>query len=90
MAGSVAPFVFYAGAELPTLEPDPSEVTAAYWIALAHLHDPRNRATLERVADGGTRRLPAIRFGRQLIWGMTWRMVTGLLERAAGAAGGEP
>ena len=65
-------------------------MTAAYWIALAHLRDPRNRATLERVADGATRRLPAIRFGRQLIWGMTWRMVTGLLERAGGAAGAAP
>lgn len=86
-AGRVAPFAFYAGAEPPALKPDPGEVTAAYWIALAHLHDPRNRATLERVAEGGTRRLPAIRFGRQLIWGMTWRMVTGLLERARGAAG---
>ena len=85
-AGSVAPFVFYAGVELPPLMPDPKEVTAAYWIPLAHLRDPRNRATLERVADGGTRRLPAIRFGRQLIWGMTWRMVTNLLDRAAGAA----
>ena len=84
-AGSVAPFVFYAGAEPSALEPDPAEVTAAYWITLAHLRDPRNRATLERVAAGATRRLPAIRFGRQLIWGMTWRMVTGLLERAAGA-----
>ena len=90
MAGSVAPFAFYAGAELPALEPDPREVTAAYWIAVAHLRDPRNHATLEQVADGATRRLPAIRFGRQLIWGMTWRMVTGLLERAAGAAGAAP
>ena len=86
-AGSVAPFVFYAGATLPALEPDPREVTAAYWIALTHLRDPRNRATLERVADGATRRLPAIRFGRQLIWGMTWGMVTGLLERAGGTGG---
>ncbi len=86
-AGSVAPFVFYAGAEPPALEPDPGEVTAAYWIALAHLSDTRNRATLERVADGATRRLPAIRFGRQLIWGMTWRMVTSLLDRAGGAGG---
>lgn len=89
MAGSVAPFVFYAGAEPPALAPDPGEVTAAYWIELAHLCDPRNRATLERPGDGGTRRLPAIRFGRQLIWGMTWRMVTGLLERA-GAGGAAP
>ena len=61
--GSVAPFVFYAGAAPPALEPDPGEVTAAYWIALAHLRDPRNRATLERVAAGATRRLPAPRAG---------------------------
>ena len=90
MAGSVAPFAFYAGAEPPALEPNPREVTAAYWIALAHLRDPRNRAALERMANGATRRLPAIRFGRQLIWGMTWRMVTGLLERAGGAGGAAP
>ena len=82
-AATVAPFVFYAGAELPALVPDPREVTAGYWIAVDHLCAPRNHVALERVVAGGTRRLPAIRFGRQLIWGMTYRMVTALLDRAA-------
>ena len=82
-AGVVAPFVFYAGAELPSLVPDPVEVTAGYWLAVDQLCDPRNQVALELVADGVPRRLPAIRFGRQLIWGMTYRMVTALLDRAA-------
>ena len=83
LAGTVAPFVFYAGSELPSLALEPREVTAGYWIAVDYLCAPRNHVTLERVADGGTRRPPAIRFGRQLIWGMTYRMVTGLLDRTS-------
>ncbi|MCY4483493.1 MAG: CoA pyrophosphatase [Spirochaetaceae bacterium] len=84
---SVAPFAFYLAGTPPPLTVDPAEVAAGYWISVLHLRDPGQRAELRLTANGVTRRLPAVRFRRHLIWGMTYRIVTGLLERAAGATG---
>ena len=83
--GSVAPFVFYAGGAPPALTVDPVEVAAGYWIAVRHLRDPGQRAVMQVTGDGVTRRLPAVRFGRHLIWGMTYRIVIALLDGAARA-----
>ena len=83
--GSVAPFVFYAGGALPALTVDPVEVAAGYWIAVRHLRDPSQRAVMQVTGGGVTRRLPAVRFGRHLIWGMTYRIVIALLDGAARA-----
>ena len=83
--GSVAPFVFYAGGALPALTVDPVEVAAGYWIAVRHLRDPGQRAVMQVTGGGVTRRLPAVRFGRHLIWGMTYRIVIALLDGAARA-----
>ena len=83
--GSVAPFVFYAGGALPALTVDPVEVAAGYWIAVHHLRDPGQRAVMQVTGGGVTRRLPAVRFGRHLIWGMTYRIVIALLDGAARA-----
>ena len=85
LGGSVAPFVFVlgTGTALPPLRLDPAEVAAGYWIALRHLRDPEQRAELHVTGGGVTRRLPAVRFRRHLIWGMTHRIVTGMLDRAA-------
>ena len=82
--GIVAPFAFYAGAALPEFRIDPAEVAAAYWIELRYLRDPRHRAQMTYELDGATRRLPAIRFAGQLIWGMTHRILTTLLETIYG------
>ena len=86
-SGSVAPFVFFLGGAPPALTVDPAEVAAGYWIAVRHLRDPGQRAVLPVTGGGVTRRLPAVRFGRHLIWGMTYRIVTDLLDRAADRAG---
>jgi 8-oxo-dGTP pyrophosphatase MutT (NUDIX family) len=87
LGGSVSPFVFVlgTGSALPALRVDPEEVAAGYWIALAHLRDPEQRAELHITGSGVTRRLPAVRFRRHLIWGMTYRIVSGMLDRAAAA-----
>ena len=83
IGGSVAPFAFCLAGEPPVLTVDPAEVAAAYWITVRHLRDPNQRAVLQVTRSGVTRRLPAVRFGRHRIWGMTYRIVTDLLERAA-------
>ena len=81
--GSVAPFVFHVGSVAPALTVDPAEVAAGYWIAVRHLRDASQRAVLQITGSGVARRLPAIRFRRHLIWGMTYRIVTGVLDHAA-------
>ena len=83
ISGSVAPFAFYLGTEPAALTVDAAEVAAGYWIAVRHLRDPGQRAELRMSGGGVTRRLPAIRFRRHMIWGMTYRIVTALLDRAA-------
>ena len=80
IGGSVAPFAFYLEGEPPVLTVDPAEVAAAYWIPVRHLRDPGQRTVLRLTRSGVTRRLPAVRFGRHLIWGMTYRIVTSLLD----------
>ena len=82
-------FALGTGPALPALRIDPAEVAAGYWISLRHLRAPEQRAELHITADGVTRRLPAVRFRRHLVWGMTYRIVTGMLERAAAAAGAQ-
>ena len=82
VSGSVAPFAFYLEGEPPGLTVDPAEVAAGYWIAVHHLRDPRRRAVLQVTTGGVMRRLPAVRFRRNLIWGMTHRIVSGLLDGA--------
>ena len=80
-AGSVAPFAFHLRGAPPALAVDPAEVAAGYWIAVRHLCDAGQRTELRMTGNGITRRLPAIRFRRHLIWGMTYRIVTALLDR---------
>ena len=84
VGGSVAPFAFHLDGPPPALTVDPTEVAAGYWVAARHLHDPRQRVELHLTGGLVTRRLPAVRFRRYLIWGMTYRIVSDLLQRAAG------
>ncbi len=74
--------VFYLGRELLPFEPN-HEVAAAYWIPLAHLWEPENATWLE-LDHGGSRATrapaarvyPGIRFRDQVIWGLTFRVLT--------------
>ena len=69
--------VFALGRELLPLTPN-YEVAEAYWIPLAHLWEPGNATWLE--LDGGgpgaARIYPGIRFRDQVIWGLTFRVLT--------------
>jgi len=68
-------FVFYRGPEPPPLTPN-YEVAEAYWIPLRYLWDPENATHLELIHSGRTRLYPAIRFREQVIWGLTFRVLT--------------
>ncbi len=55
-----------------------SELTAAYWIPVTHLWDRKNWTTLVYSANGQT--YPGIRYGEQIIWGFTLRVLIAFSE----------
>jgi len=71
----LAPFVYYLGEDLPPFTPS-DEVAAAYWIPVSHLWDPRNANHVEWERNGTRLLYPAIQFGEQAIWGITFRILT--------------
>lgn len=73
----VRPFVFALPGR-PRVRPS-GEVAAYFWADLLELRDS---ARMARVLVRGRRRsVPAYRAGRHVIWGITGRIVSGLLER---------
>ena len=74
-------FVFYLGAELRPLTPN-EEVAEAYWIDVDHLWNPANVTSLEwrREPAAPLATFPGIRYRDQIIWGLTFRILTTLAE----------
>ncbi len=78
--GVVSPFVFYAGAELPSLSPRPGEVAQAWWIPLRHLWGGRHRTSL-MIRDHGARvAFPGIVWEGRTIWGLSYRILGSLAK----------
>ncbi len=79
----IAPFVFRLR---EPFEPRPSEeVRSVHWVPLRALAAEENRGT-HAYEHGGVRlQVPAVRWGGLVIWGLTYRMCTGLLERLRAA-----
>jgi hypothetical protein len=69
------PFVYYLGRDLPAFVPS-DEVTAAFWVPLAHLWDVANASHVEWEREGTRLLYPAIRFRGNAIWGLTFRVLT--------------
>lgn len=67
--------VYYLGPELHPLTPN-YEVAEAFWIPMAHVWDPDNATHLEWNPGDRPAVYPAIRFRDQVIWGLTFRVLT--------------
>jgi 8-oxo-dGTP pyrophosphatase MutT (NUDIX family) len=83
---AVSPFVFAANENVAAVA-DPREVASIIWIPVTHLSDPASAAHhLHRLPDGGTHQFPALSYNGQIIWGLTYRVLTQFLGvvRAAG------
>ena len=78
--GIISPFIHYLGEEPPPLRPDGDEVAAAHWIPLRHLWNPANVGTIDVPIDGVLEPRPGIRFDGQIIWGLTYRILTAFAE----------
>ncbi len=78
----VAHFVFApqdTGAPLATS----IEVAATLWVSLDRLARLEGAGTVTYMHEGITAELPCLRLGDYVLWGMTYRMVMHLLEKAA-------
>ena len=91
--GIISPFLYYLGETPLPLRPDGDEVAAAHWVPLRHLWDPENLGTIQVPIDGVPEPRPGILFQDQIIWGLTYRILTSFAEvlgtplPASGAAG---
>jgi 8-oxo-dGTP pyrophosphatase MutT (NUDIX family) len=80
---SIMPFVFRLRRAVPTtLSP---EVTSLHWLPLRALLDPAAASTTEYVHEATTLRFPSLDVGGLVIWGLTYRMFTGLADRLRAA-----
>lgn len=57
------------------------EVERVRWVTLEALADPATRHSLEIELPGGRRRFPGYRFADDIVWGLTYRILTDFLER---------
>ncbi len=79
---AITPFVFSA--------PDPvharvnsQEIAGVYWVPIAHLLDPAARASHELRLNGALMRFPAFEVEGEKIWGLTYRILSNLLDPLA-------
>jgi 8-oxo-dGTP pyrophosphatase MutT (NUDIX family) len=79
----ISPFVFAvdAGVEA-TVASD--EVADVHWISLARLRNPATRNTVPIRFPDATRRFPCYQVAGEAVWGLTYRILTDLLERLPG------
>ncbi len=75
----VRPFVF-ALAERPALAAEQGEVARAFWVGLARLAARGARRDLVLTVRGVERSFPAYRVGKDVIWGLTERILTPFLN----------
>ena len=75
---AVRPYVFILPSR-PALLPNP-EVAATRWVALDHLLHAETYHTVELEIRGEPRRFPAYRVEEGIVWGMTERIVSSLLQ----------
>lgn len=76
----VRPFVF-ALAQRPILEAN-QEVALSVWVPWAELQEPGNYRPASLVVRGEPRTYPAFHLGPHLVWGLTERILTPLLDLA--------
>jgi len=66
----------FALAERPALAAEQGEVARAFWVGLARLAARGARRDLVLTVRGVERSFPAYRVGKDVIWGLTERILT--------------
>lgn len=76
---AITPFVFRLRAAVEPALSD--EVRSLHWLSLDELVNPELRSTMEYAHRDAVLRFPCLRVQDLVIWGLTYRMFLGLLER---------
>lgn len=76
---AVRPFVFAVPHDVATVAG--AEVAEIFWVPLELLRDESRWTEAEVAAAGAVLKVPAIRYGKHAIWGMTHRIVLQVLNR---------
>lgn len=83
----VAPFVF-AVEQPPALALEPAEVDAAFWFPLWRAASGTLDRPFALQHEGRELQLASWRFGKHTVWGMTHRILSGLIEVVQGSGDG--
>jgi 8-oxo-dGTP pyrophosphatase MutT (NUDIX family) len=80
---TITPFVFRL--RVPATLTISPEVTSLHWLSLPALVDPGARSTTRYVHEQTSLEFPSLEVDGVVIWGLTYRMFTGLVERMRAA-----
>lgn len=77
---TISPFVFGTLADVTARVASP-EIAEVYWVALDGLRDPAVHGHVDINLPGGERSFPCYRVVDEVVWGLTYRIITQFLER---------
>lgn len=77
---AVVPHVFATGPDTEARAAS-HEVERIRWVPLEALSDPVVQHSIEIQLPGGLRRFPGYRFADDVVWGLTYRILTDFMER---------
>lgn len=78
---TVHPFVFTVPAETEAWV-NSAEVESVLWVPLTLLRAPESRGTTRVMLPGGPREFPCFKVHGEVVWGLTFRMLSDFLVRA--------
>lgn len=84
-SGVLTSAVFRVGQERPTLAPDPSEVARTFWLPLHDLLNPALRTEHVWEREGHAMRFPGVLVDGEVLWGLTWRVLSDLVGLLGGS-----
>ena len=76
----IQPHVFWVRADTDARVASP-EVDAVHWVSMELLRRPETTGTVDIALPGGTRAFPCLRIKGEVVWGLTYRIVTDFLGR---------
>ena len=76
----IQPHVFWVRADTDARVASP-EVDAVHWVSMELLRRPETTGTVDIALPGGTRAFPCLRIKGEVVWGLTYRIVTDFLDR---------
>lgn len=76
---AITPYVFRL--TVPAMLTISPEVTSLHWLSLPALVDPAARSTTRYVHEQTTLEFPSLEVDGVVVWGLTYRMFTGLVDR---------